>query len=83
MRLRDLTPPEMTKDASRLLLTGREEAVIEGHRGLFSYETRCVRVRCREGIWTLTGENLTIDFFGAQDMKITGRIDGIEVNGDL
>jgi len=52
--------------------------LLERHAGLFSYETKCIRARTREGVVTVTGENLTIAFFGAQDMLIQGRIAGVQ-----
>ncbi len=70
------------RNAQRLVLTGRGELLIEGHAGLFSYETKCVRVRTEKGLCEVTGENLTIDFFGAEDLLIRGRIDGVRLDGE-
>lgn len=56
--------------------------ILEQHTGLFSYETTRIRVRTAAGMWMVTGENLVIDFFGVRDLRIKGRIDGIEISGE-
>lgn len=72
-----IAPAHVAGDAPRAVLTGRDEVLIEGHTGLFSYETKCIRVRTKAGLWTVTGEGLTIDFFGAQDLLIRGKVAGL------
>ena len=74
MHLLSLAPPETRSDTPRLVLTGREELLIEQHAGLFSYETRCVRVRTGAGLCAVTGENLVIAWFGVRDLLIRGKI---------
>lgn len=83
-RMRDgwLSLGQMMLKTPRMILTGREELLIEGHTGLFSYETKCVRVRTEQGLCEITGEGLTIDFFGAEDLLIRGRIDGVLLRGE-
>ena len=67
----------------RLVLIGREKLLIEQHRGLYSYETRCIRVRSRDGLIAVSGEKLIISFFGAEDMQIEGHVTGIALeDGD-
>ena len=43
---------------------------------------RCVRLRTKMGLLTVTGEGLVITHFGAQDVLIRGRVDGLRVDGD-
>ena len=68
--------PEVTKGTFRLTLFGREEALVEQHRGLYSNDPRKIRVRTREGVLSVTGENMVIAHFGAQDLLIRGQITG-------
>ncbi len=82
MRDGSVAPRQVLTDTPRLVLTGREEVLIEQHTGLFSYETACIRVRTRIGLWTVTGAGLVIRYFGAEDLLIRGRIDGIAVSGE-
>lgn len=82
MRLNEIAPLERMENESRAIWTGRREVIIEGHRGLFSYETRCVRVRCREGLWTVTGEGLHIDHFGPEDLLVRGLVRTVSLEGE-
>ena len=82
MLLNGIVPQEMAERESRALWTGRREVIIEGHRGLFSYETRCIRVRCRQGLWTVTGEGLFIDHFGPEDLLIRGSVHAVALEGE-
>lgn len=66
----------------RVTLKGREEAAVEGHSGLFSYETDCVRVRTAMGILRIEGEALTIGYLGTEDLLVRGRVDRITVEGE-
>ena len=80
MGIRELAPPEVRSDVPRLVLTGREEVLIEGHKGLYSYETQRVKVRSGLGLVTVSGEELTIDFFGARDLLIRGRVKSVDMS---
>ena len=82
MRLSEIAPLERMEGESHALWTGRREVIIEGHRGLFSYETRCIRVRCRKGLWTVTGEGLYIDHFGPEDLLIRGSVHAVALEGE-
>ena len=82
MLLKELAPPEALGKNCRVVITGREEVLLEGHTGLFSYETSCVRLRTKRGIWVVTGESLTIDHFGNQDALIRGKIDAVTMHGE-
>ena len=77
MRGMNLIPPEIRSDAPRMILSGREELLIEQHGGLFSYESKCIRIRTKTGIVTVNGENLVIQYFGLQDLLIQGKIHGL------
>ena len=78
MRFKEIAPPEVKRNVARTVIWGREEVLIEQHTGLFSYETKCIRVRTRTGLMTVTGENLIISHFGAQDLLIQGKIDAVD-----
>ena len=82
MRLSDLAPEEGAGDMPRIILTGREKVLVERHGGLFSYESSCIRLRTGIGLLTVTGEKLIISHFGAEDVLIRGRVDGLKVDGE-
>lgn len=80
MRLLSFAPPEVRGNMPRVVVSGREEVLIEQHTGLFSYETKCVRVRTRAGLMTVTGEELVIAYFGVEDLLIQGRVAGVSID---
>ena len=55
---------------------------IEGHTGLFSYETEKTRVRTPKGTVTILGEGMILSFFGAQDLAVRGRVHQILLDGE-
>ena len=66
----------------RAVLSGTRELLIERHQGLFSYETKCIRVRLPNGILTVKGSDLVIAYFGVEDLQIQGKIESIAMDGD-
>ncbi len=82
MNFKDFTPAEVTKNERRIILTGRGEMLMEGHGGLFSYETRHIRLKAKPGLITVNGNNLTIEHFGAQDLLIRGTVDSVQFDGE-
>ena len=82
MKWENVMPRAVRGEAPRVVLTGREEVLVEGHSGLFSYETGCVRIRVKDGLLAVTGEQLIIAFFGAEDLLIRGRVDGVTMAGE-
>lgn len=81
MRLSALAPAGTQEERPRVVLAGREEALIEQHTGLFSYDTRCIRVRTKRGLITVTGQNLVIAYFGLKDLLIRGEVAGVTMEG--
>lgn len=83
MNVLSFAPPEARSETPRIVLTGRDEVLIEQHTGLFSYETKCIRVRTKLGLLTVTGENLVISYFGMQDLLIRGTVKGVQIDEGL
>ena len=73
MRLNERMLSEVVGEP-RVVIKGREEALIERHRGLLAYDPRCVRARCGAYEVRVDGESLTIPFFGLEDMIVAGKI---------
>lgn len=72
-------PSNIQGNCPRVVVSGWEEVLIEEHKGLFSYESRCIRVRTGQGLLEITGEELIISYFGAQDLLIHGRVRGVKL----
>lgn len=66
----------------RVTLNGRGEVLVEGHTGLFSYDTARVRIRTPLGILEIRGQDLVIGYFGAEDLMVRGRVDGVGIEGE-
>ena len=66
----------------RIIINGRDEVTVEGHTGLFSYETAKIQVRTPLGTLTILGEGMILSFFGAQDLSVRGRVHQILLDGE-
>ena len=73
-----LFPPEAVSGTSRIILTGEDRLLIEQHKGLFSYDSACIRVRIGEKILNILGEKLVIHRFGADEICIHGTVRALE-----
>ena len=58
----------------RVTLIDNTHAYIENHRGVLEYNTRRVVVRAQDVSVTISGEALTLDRFGREDVAVRGRI---------
>jgi len=79
MGVLDFLPSEVRGDKSRIVLVGREEMLVEQHRGLIAYETEEIRFRVKDGQVKIRGRGLTIAAFGAYDARVQGDIAGVEM----
>ena len=78
-----LFPPETVGKMPRIVLTGDRELLVEQHKGLFSYDTDRIRIRTTRGLLTVTGEKLTIVYFGTQDLLISGKMFCMQLESDV
>lgn len=79
MGIADLIPAEMKGEKSRVVLLGRQQALVEKHRGLISYETESIRFRVKGGQVQLKGKNLVIASFGIYDAVVQGDISEVQL----
>ena len=77
MGLMDWIPEEVKGENSRVVIVGREEMVVEQHRGLIAYETDEIRFRVKKGEVCIRGKALTIAAFGAWDARVQGTIEAV------
>lgn len=76
-------PPEIRRDVPRIILSGGEELLLEQHGGLFSYDSKCIRIRTGAGLLTVEGEKLVIEYFGVQDLMIRGKIHALSMDESI
>ncbi|MBQ6804153.1 MAG: YabP/YqfC family sporulation protein [Clostridia bacterium] len=67
----------------RIILSGGEELLLEQHGGLFSYDSKCIRIRTGAGLLTVEGEKLVIEYFGVQDLMIRGKIHALRMDESI
>jgi len=73
-----LFPPEAVSNVSRIILIGEDRLLIEQHKGLFSYDSTCIRVRIGEKMLSVHGAGLVIRHFGTDEICIHGAVHGLE-----
>jgi len=78
MRFDSLLPPEAVRDTPRFVLTGRNQLLIEGHKGLLHCEDESISVHIPKGTLMINGTHLSIASLGTQDMIICGNICRLE-----
>ena len=76
-------PPEIRRDVPRIILSGGEELLLEQHGGLFSYDSKCIRIRTGAGLLTGEGEKLVMEYFGVQDLMIRGKIHALRMDESI
>ncbi len=70
-------PPETLGNESQLLLSGRHQLTVEGHRGIRLYSPQRIEVRCRKGCVCVDGAGLQVAFLSATRLCIRGRIQSL------
>lgn len=71
-------PNDVTDGAIILRTQGREELWLENYRTLTEYTDQNIRVIGRHAEVHIYGEHMRIDYYGSEDMKITGVVSKIE-----
>ena len=59
-------------------LLGDRQLLLEGHEGLLAYGTELIDVSVGGAVLRVTGEGLTLKSMTEREVRIGGRIDGVE-----
>lgn len=80
-RLNDMLeiPKEVYSNIPNFIITGFEEMIIENYKGILEYEDFYVRVNTFIGIINIHGLNLKLDKMTEDNLKITGKIEKIDI----
>lgn len=80
-RLNDMLeiPKEVYSNIPNFIITGFEEMIIENYKGILEYEDFYVRVNTFIGIINIHGINLKLDKMTEENLKITGKIEKIDI----
>ena len=69
-------PPEAAAEP-QLLLTGRRQVSVEGHRGLRRYSPERIEVRTARGCACIDGQGLRVCFLSPERLAVRGRINAV------
>ena len=72
-------PKEVYSNIPKLVITGFDEMVIENFKGILEYEEFFVRINTYIGIININGYNLNLTNMTNEDIKVTGKIESIEI----
>lgn len=72
-------PKEVYTNMPKLTVVGFEEMIIENYKSILEYEEFFVRVNTHMGILNINGFNLNLEKMTNDDIKITGKIESIEL----
>ena len=70
---------EIYTNIPNFIITGFEEMIIENYKGILEYEDYYVRVNTYIGIVNIHGFNLKLEKMTEDNLKISGRIESIEL----
>ena len=76
-------PKEVYSNIPNMILIGFEEMIIENNKGILEYEDYYVRVNTYIGIIDIHGLNLKLEKMTEDNLKITGKIEKIELEPAL
>ena len=72
-------PKEIYTNIPNFIITGFEDMIIENYKGILEYEDYYVRVNTYIGIVNIHGINLRLEKMTEDNLKITGKIESIEI----
>lgn len=72
-------PQEVYSDIPKLTITGFNELILENYKGILEYEEYFASINTYIGIVNIKGYNLNLEKMTNDDIKITGKIDVIEL----
>ena len=72
-------PQEIYSDVPKIVITGFNEMVIENFKSILEYEEFFIRINTYIGIININGYNLNLENMTDDDLKITGKIESIEL----
>lgn len=72
-------PQEVCSNTPKITITGFDELIIENFKGILEYEEFFVRINTHIGIININGYQLGLENMTNDDIKVTGKIESIEI----
>lgn len=70
-------PRDLAHQESIITISGNGEMFIENYRHILEYTNACIRILCKRGRLKIVGSQLCIEYYCNDEMKITGRFQGV------
>lgn len=71
-------PKDVVLGVPIITITGKQELLIENHRGIIEYTDHLIRVQTKNGQVRITGNQLRIIYYTNDELKISGQIVCVE-----
>lgn len=72
-------PEEVYSNTPKLTITGFNEIVLENYKGILEYEEFFASISTYIGVVNINGYNINLEKMTNDDIKITGKIESIEL----
>ena len=72
-------PQEVYSNIPKITITGFDELIIENFKGILEYEEFFASISTYIGVVNINGYNINLEKMTNDDIKITGKIDDIEL----
>lgn len=72
-------PKEVYSNIPKIIITGFEELIIENFKGILEYEEFFVRISTHIGVININGYNLNLQNMTNDDIKVTGKIESLDI----
>lgn len=72
-------PEEVYTNIPKITITGFDELILENYKGIIEYEENYTSISTYIGIIDIKGYNLNLEKMTNDDIKITGKIENIEL----
>ena len=72
-------PKETYTNEPRIIITGFNELFIENYKGILEYEEFFIKLSTHIGSININGYNLKLDKMTDENLKITGKIESLDI----
>ncbi len=73
-------PEEVYTNVPKITITGFSEIILENYKGILEYEEFFASISTHIGTVNINGYNLNLEKMTNDDIKITGKIESIELD---
>ncbi len=73
-------PEEVYSNVPKVTITGFNELILENYKGIIEYEEFFASISTYIGVININGYNLNLEKMTNDDIKITGKIESVEID---